>query len=208
MFNEIKSLNEAIHSISIGGLKTMLELFGKKEQGFTLMELLIAVGIIAVLAGVGVPLYLQLQSGAKAAEANIHLDSIRTCQESYKMVNNSYLTCDAAPRAANAVDQDPFGWAATAGFTSIGFQPNASVRFAYAVKAGGVDGNTASTEYAVGAVGDTNGDGTNYILYVATESAGPHVVTDDAPDGPDTAAVAALVTVTDFGTVTTGMTTD
>jgi prepilin-type N-terminal cleavage/methylation domain-containing protein len=168
----------------------MLELFGKKEQGFTLMELLIAVGIIAVLAGVGVPLYLQLQSGAKATEANIHLDSIRTCQESYKMVNNSYLDCYASPRAAAAIDENPAAWVAQAdpisgntGFTDIGFAPNASVRFAYAV--GGAD----STTYTVGAVGDTNGDGTD-ILYLATESAGPHVVLagDPVADLQDPAA--------------------
>jgi prepilin-type N-terminal cleavage/methylation domain-containing protein len=150
-----------------------------KEQGFTLMELLIAVGIIAVLAGVGVPLYLQLQTGAKATEANIHLDSIRTCQESYKMVNNAYLSCAEAPRDDGAVDEVPAVWAPSAGFTSIGFAPNASVRFAYAVGGPGATGAT-STQYTVGAVGDTNGDGTQ-ILYLATDSSGPHVVVAGDP---------------------------
>ena len=173
-----------------------------QEKGFTLMELLIAVGIIAVLAGVGVPLYLQLQTGAKATEANIHLDSIRTCQESYKMVNNSYIDCLAAPRASTAVDQDPLAWASTPGFTAIGFEPNASVRFAYAV------GGASSTEYSVGAVGDTNGD-TNRILYIATEAAGPHVVVagdSNALDGP----VEDLQGATAFNdaTVTTALITD
>ena len=176
--------------------------FLAKEKGFTLMELLIAVGIIAVLAGVGVPLYLQLQTGAKATEANIHLDSIRTCQESYKMVNNSYIDCAAAPRASTAVDQDPLTWASTAGFAAIGFAPNASVRFAYAV------GGASSTEYSVGAVGDTNGDA-NRILYIATEAAGPHVVVagdSNALDGP----VEDLQGATAFNdaTVTTALTTD
>ncbi|MFQ6041208.1 MAG: type IV pilin protein [Candidatus Poribacteria bacterium] len=175
-----------------------------KEQGFTLMELLIAVGIIAVLAGVGVPLYLQLQTGAKATEANIHLDSIRTCEESYKMVNNAYIDCAASPRGSAAVDENPAAWSvpvAGAGFDAIGFQPNASVRFAYAV--GGAD----STTYSVGAVGDTNGD-TNRILYIATESAGPHVVvTGDADDG---AAITDLKDAAAFGddTLADTLTTD
>jgi prepilin-type N-terminal cleavage/methylation domain-containing protein len=167
-----------------------------KEQGFTLMELLIAVGIIAVLAGVGVPLYLQLQTGAKATEANIHLDSIRTCQESYKMVNNAYLDCEAAPRGSDVVDEAPQAWAvpvAGDGFDLIGFAPNASVRFAYAV--GGAD----STTYSVGAIGDTNGD-TNRILYIATESAGPHVVVTG--DADDLAAITDLVDAVAFGDAT------
>jgi prepilin-type N-terminal cleavage/methylation domain-containing protein len=153
----------------------MLKYLAKTEKGFTLMELLIAVGIVAVLAGVGVPLYLKLQTGAKATEANVHIDSIRTCLESYKLVKNSYTNCAAAPRAAAAVDEEPADWVPGGDFDAIGFAPNASVRFAYAV--GGpdaVDGAT-STQYTVGAVGDTNGDG-NQILYISTESIGPHVV--------------------------------
>jgi prepilin-type N-terminal cleavage/methylation domain-containing protein len=175
-----------------GGLEKMLGHLAK-EQGFTLMELLIAVGIIAVLAGVGVPLYLQLQTGAKATEANIHLDSVRTCQESYKMVNNAYLDCAAAPRGSAAVDETPEAWSvpvAGEGFDDIGFAPNASVRFAYAV--GGAD----STTYSVGAVGDTNGDGSS-ILYIATESAGPHVVVTGDVD--DAAAIVDLNTDVAFG---------
>jgi prepilin-type N-terminal cleavage/methylation domain-containing protein len=174
----------------------MFKYLAKKEKGFTLMELLIAVGIMAVLAGVGVPLYLQLQTGAKATEANVHLDSIRTCEESYKLVNNAYIDCAAEPRPCDAnpatddlgVNQNPFPWPADAGgFTTIGFAPNASVRFAYAV--GGAD----STTYSVGGVGDTNGDGTR-ILYVATESSGPHIVA--ATDG---GAITDLNTAEAFG---------
>ena len=155
----------------------MFKYLAKKEKGFTLMELLIAVGIMAVLAGVGVPLYLQLQTGAKATEANVHLDSIRTCEESYKLVNNAYIDCAASPRGSVAdptgvagINQDPAAWVASTGFTAIGFAPNASVRFAYAV------GGATPTAYSVGGVGDTNGDATR-ILYIATESAGPHIVT-------------------------------
>ena len=43
----------------------MLEYLGKKEKGFTLMELLIAVAIVVILAGVGIPVYLRFMSGAK-----------------------------------------------------------------------------------------------------------------------------------------------
>jgi prepilin-type N-terminal cleavage/methylation domain-containing protein len=167
------------------------------EKGFTLMELLIAVAIVAVLAGVGIPAYLKLQSGAKATEANANLDGIRTCQESYKMVNNTYTACAVAPRAVGAVDENPAAWAGNADFNAIGFEPNADVRFAYAV------GGASGTAYTAGALGDTDGDA-SYILYVASESSGAHVIT--AAD--DIAALQAADAFNDNATVTAAATSD
>jgi prepilin-type N-terminal cleavage/methylation domain-containing protein len=155
----------------------MLRHLASQEKGFTLMELLIAVAIVAVLAGVGIPLYMGLQGKAKAAEATANLDGIGTCLESYKLTNGVYRACYASPAAANAVNQNQTAWGSVvdplsseAGFDLIGFDTNKGVRFSYAVGIG-----ADPLTYISGAIGDTDGDG-NYVLYTAHESVGPSIV--------------------------------
>jgi prepilin-type N-terminal cleavage/methylation domain-containing protein len=182
-------------------MKTMLKYLATKEKGFTLMELLIAVAIVAVLAGVGIPIYMKLQGGAKATEANANVDGIRTSLEAYKMVNNNYINATVAPRAVGVLDQNQAVWAGTTGFDAIGFQPNAGVRFVYAAVpwTGAAAAAVDATDYYVGALGDTNADG-NRILYVASESYGPRPVDNDADaDDDDGDATAALTDALAFG---------
>ena len=165
----------------------MLAYLDKKEKGFTLMELLIAVAIVAVLAGVGIPVYLGLQNRAKAAEATANLDGIGLSQEAYKLTNDTYINCLASPRVVADIDQDPFPWGdLDTGFTTIGFDTNKSVRFSYAVAA---DATNPHLEYYAGAIGDTDGDG-DRILYISSQVLGPHEAAGDAttPNDDDTAA--------------------
>jgi prepilin-type N-terminal cleavage/methylation domain-containing protein len=189
-----------------GGLRKMLGHLAK-EQGFTLMELLIAVSIVAVLAGVGVPVYLGLQSHSKAAEATANLDGIGTSQEAYKLTNGEYVSCDVSPRLAPDVNHNQEPWQALtagAGFDAIGFDTNKPVRFAYAVSADDAEPQLA---YHAGAIGDTNGDGdaaavppTGYILYIATESRGPHII--DGADADDVASLAEIQAADAFNDAT------
>ena len=155
----------------------MLKHLAKKEKGFTLMELLIAVAIVVILAGVGIPIYLKFQQGAKHAEASTNLNGIKLSEEGYKLANGTYIDCATSPRAAP--DQNAVAWAdaggAAGGFTAIGFQTSADVRFVYGVN------NSNTTSFLAEALGDTDGDG-NRILFVATEAMGPHVIGTDARD--------------------------
>ncbi|MBI1927357.1 prepilin-type N-terminal cleavage/methylation domain-containing protein [Candidatus Poribacteria bacterium] len=164
------------------------------EKGFTLMELLIAVAIVVILAGVGIPVYLKFQAGAKASEANTNLNGIKLAEEAYKLGNGSYLDCAASPRAAAALataGQTAVAWADTAtGFTNIGFTTTANVRFVYQVS------SASTTAFVAESLGDTNADG-NRILFVATQNSGPHVIGDPTYTAVDGAITLALGTVTD-----------
>jgi prepilin-type N-terminal cleavage/methylation domain-containing protein len=146
------------------------------EKGFTIMELLIAVGIVVILAGIGIPVYLKFQSGAKGTEASTNLNGIKMLQEQYKLANGSYLDCAASPRAATTLataGHNAETWAdlggATGGFTKIGFNTSSGVRFVYQVS------GASATAFVAEGLGDTNSDG-NKVLYVATQNAGQHVV--------------------------------
>jgi len=62
----------------------------KNEKGFTLIELMIVIAIIGILAAVAIPSYQNYTKRAKASEAKVMLDAIRTHQESFRAENNRY----------------------------------------------------------------------------------------------------------------------
>lgn len=62
----------------------------KKQSGFTLVELAVAVVIIGVLAAFGVPRYLASVERARAAEAFTYLSTVSSAQERYSARQGSY----------------------------------------------------------------------------------------------------------------------
>jgi prepilin-type N-terminal cleavage/methylation domain-containing protein len=74
-----------------------MKFFGKKSQsGFSLVELMIVVGIIGVLATLALPRFKQFQAKAKMAEAMNVLQHVYTLEQSYSLDNNVYLTMGVA----------------------------------------------------------------------------------------------------------------
>lgn len=71
----------------------MKHIFGKKagQSGFSLVELMIVVGIIGVLATLALPRFKQFQAKAKMAEAQNVLQHIYTLEQSYALDNTLYM---------------------------------------------------------------------------------------------------------------------
>lgn len=61
-----------------------------QNKAFTLIELLIVVAIIAILAAIAVPNFLEAQTRAKISRAKADMRSISTGLESYKIDTNKY----------------------------------------------------------------------------------------------------------------------
>ncbi len=61
-------------------------------KGFTLIELLIVVGVIGVLAAIGLPSYADYITRSKLAEAYAHLADLRVKMEQYYLDNRRYST--------------------------------------------------------------------------------------------------------------------
>jgi type IV pilus assembly protein PilA len=58
--------------------------FGKKnEKGFTLIEILIVVVIVAILAAISVPIYLEYVQGARASDAKTSINAIWQATQIY-----------------------------------------------------------------------------------------------------------------------------
>ena len=64
------------------------------KSAFTLIELLIVVAIIAILAAIAVPNFLEAQTRAKISRARADMRSLTTALETYVLDNNTYLYCN------------------------------------------------------------------------------------------------------------------
>ena len=67
----------------------------KKQQGFTLIELMIVVAIIGILAAIALPAYQDYTGRAKAAELMLAASTARTCVSERAQIGKSPDTCDS-----------------------------------------------------------------------------------------------------------------
>ena len=74
----------------------------RKEQGFTLIELMIVVAIIGILAAIAIPNFLQYQLKSKQTEAKTNLGGIRTNEVAFAGERGCFLATPQWPAGAAA----------------------------------------------------------------------------------------------------------
>lgn len=127
----------------------------RKQEGFTLIELMIVVAIIGILAAIAIPNFLQYQMKSRQSEAKTNLMAIKTSEVSWQGERGCYLAVLAAPAIAPAATKSqPQNWNDLAGawlvptnpaplwcqvgvanvgtFADIGFQATGNVNYQYA----------------------------------------------------------------------------
>jgi len=67
-------------------------LFSRFNTGFTLIEILIAVIIVAILASIAIPIYVRNIEKSKTGEAVTILNLIRMAEKDYFLDNKTYTT--------------------------------------------------------------------------------------------------------------------
>ena len=125
-----------------------------KSKGFSLIELMIVVAIIAILAAIAIPNFMRFAMKSKTAEATTNLGAIRTAQEAYRSENDVYLECASVGGGADAT---PVVWLGDIpGFDIIGWAPDGRVRYLYDVDVTAAAVNPPA--YMASAVGDLDED--------------------------------------------------
>lgn len=140
------------------------------SAGFTLIEIMIVVAIVAILAGIAIPAFTFYRYKSMSAEVRVLLGSIRVSQESFygEMDNYANITTTNPPTMPTALKA---GWLAQpcpatcdkdntetcTTFDCIGFETQA-VYFRYVAPHLQAIGTTAA-EFAIGAQSDLDSDG-------------------------------------------------
>lgn len=78
-----------------------------KSRAFTLIELLIVVAIIAILAAIAVPNFLEAQVRSKVSRTKSDMRTTATALEAYRVDNNAYPQCHPFGIAASLNGWDP-----------------------------------------------------------------------------------------------------
>lgn len=125
----------------------------KRQDGFTLVELMVVVAIIGLLSAVAVPNFKKYQAKAKISEAKLQLSAAYTAEQAFFSDYNIYHHCltymgfDPGPEFANR-------------YYAIGFPTGANAINAVAYGAAqnsGLDGSAAGCPNAASATAGANG---------------------------------------------------
>ena len=127
----------------------------KRARGFTLLELVIVIVILAILAGLAVPRYIRTVNRSRANEALEMLTQIRASCERFYARNGSYAAILAD---LSNLDFDPTQVSGTAQWTYVASGQGGD---AYTITAtyGGGGGGTVVLAKAVGGAASITGTG-------------------------------------------------
>ena len=137
----------------------------RRAGGFTLIEVMIVVAIIAILAAVALPSYRDYVRRGQTAEAFSSLSDFRSKMEQYYQDNRKYgagSTC-ASDATANAWN----GFTATEHFQYECTVTDSATQQSYSIKATGIAGAVSGDAYAI----DQNGNRSTSVFKGAAVSA-------------------------------------
>ncbi len=128
----------------------------RKQEGFTLIELMIVVAIIGILAAIAIPNFLQYQMKSRQSEAKTNLQAIKTSEVSFQGEQGCYIglrpegvippaggtkTIPFTWGLGNPATPPPVQWCTGAGavlvgnFNDVGFRATGNVNYFYATDA-------------------------------------------------------------------------
>ena len=108
------------------------------QGGFTMVELMITVGLVGVLASIAIPNYTEMQLKARRTEPYLILDGIQTQQLWYQAQYDKFITASTNP--GGTLNKEMRDWRPTLSrWDDLGYAPDGQVRCNYAATVLGSD---------------------------------------------------------------------
>jgi prepilin-type N-terminal cleavage/methylation domain-containing protein len=137
-----------------------------RRSGFTLIELLVVVSIVGILSTVAIPAFMRFQMRSKAVEAGVNLQAIGKAEESFFAEYGTYVSAPV-PVPPAIPGSMKVAWPGGAAFGTLGWAPEGSVHFQYAVYADAAGGMDALVRFTAEAAGDLDSNGLpSFFAYV------------------------------------------
>lgn len=104
----------------------------RKQSAFTLLEIMVALGILAILLGIGYPAYVNYLQRGYLSEAKQNISAIVQAEEQFYLENNRYFYDNSNSNAALAT--------ASGGLWTVEGDDDGQVNFTYTVVPAGGGG--------------------------------------------------------------------
>jgi type IV pilus assembly protein PilA len=130
----------------------------RHRRGFTLIELMIVVGLIGMLTAIAIPSFLRYQLKTKSSEGKTNLAAIRMAETSYHAAMDVYVSANLSPNVASSAARQAF--VASPGFTSLGWEPEGPGFFTYAIATADAGQSFHATAHA-----NLDGDATSQMWH-------------------------------------------
>lgn len=152
----------------------MLRTKSKLLQGMTITEIMIAMAIVALLASIAIPSFINYIRSSKTSEAVSNIRTIYSGEVSYflndkiqrgagALITSRFVTCPTTPASVPPGEKRSGNWD-NPNWAAVQFAQDSPVLFSYTTEASGIG---TSAEFTARAEGDLDNDGV-YSLFERT----------------------------------------